>query len=345
MIDLRSDTVTRPSDPMRRAMYEAEVGDDVFGEDPTVRVLEERIAELLGKESALFVPTGVMGNQLAIRSQTAPGDEVIVDRLSHIYNYESGAAAALGGVQLHIVDGPEGIPTADQIVAAIRPGNYWDPTTRLVCLENTVNKAGGRVVGMDVVEEIGEIVRARGLRFHLDGARLWNASVATGLPTHTLAGPFDTVSVCLSKGLGAPVGSVLAGDRNVISRAHRFRKMFGGGMRQIGILAAAGLYALENNLPRLASDHVRARRLAEAITELPGFSVDLDSVQTNIVLFDVEGPAEKYLKELESDSVLMVAFGPRTIRAITHLDISDEDIDTVIGLMRRRYCPSSVTTP
>lgn len=343
MIDLRSDTVTRPSDGMRRAMYEAEVGDDVFGEDPTVNRLQERVAELLGKERALFVPSGVMGNQLALRSQTDHGDEVIVDRLSHIYNYESGAAAALAGVQLNIVSGKRGIPSLDDVTAAIRPPNYWDPKTRLVCLENTVNKAGGVVVPLATSDAIGALTHKHGIRYHLDGARLWNASAATGISEERFVKPFDTVSVCLSKGLGAPVGSVLAGDADVIHRAHRFRKMYGGGMRQIGILAAAGLYALEYNRPLLADDHQNARRLAEAIAELPGFDVDLETVETNIVLFDVDGPAEAVLAELQSDGILMVKFGPSTIRAITHLDVSRDDIDKVVHRLHVRFS-TSITT-
>lgn len=343
MIDLRSDTVTRPTDGMRRAMYEAEVGDDVYGEDPTVNVLQEYVAELLGKESALFVPTGVMGNQLAIRSQTEPGDEVIVDRLSHIYNYESAAAAALAGVQLNIVSGARGIPSVDDVAAAIRPGNYWDPQTRLVCLENTVNKAGGALVGLDVSDAIGTLVHEHGLRFHLDGARIWNASAATGIPERRYVAPFDTVSVCLSKGLGAPVGSVLAGDRETIERAHRFRKMYGGGMRQIGILAAAGIYALEHHRSRLPEDHEHARRLADAIADLPGFSVDRSTVDTNIILFDVDGPAEAYLEDLRSEGILMSAFGPSTIRAITHLDVSSADIDRAISRLQARYSSTFIT--
>ncbi len=343
MIDLRSDTVTRPSEDMRRAMVTAEVGDDVYGEDPTVNRLQERVAELLGKERALFVPTGVMGNQLAIKSQTEPGDEVIIDRLSHIYNYESAAAASLAGVQLAVVNGRQGVPTTEDVEAAIRPGNYWEPKTRLISLENTVNKAGGGIVPLEISDSIGELARKHGLRYHLDGARIWNASAATGIPESRFAAPFDTVSVCLSKGLGSPVGSVLAGDRDAIERAHRFRKMYGGGMRQVGILAAAGLFALEHNRSRLVDDHEHARMLAEALAELPGFTIDLSSVRTNIILFDTDRPADAVVDELRGDGILMSAFGPRTIRAITHLDITRTDIDRAVKRLRARYLTSIPT--
>jgi threonine aldolase len=345
MIDLRSDTVTRPGEAMRRAMYEAEVGDDVFGEDPTVRLLEETVAELLGKERALWVPSGTMGNQLAIRAQTEPGDEVIVDRMSHIFNYESGAAAALGGVQLQIVDGDLGVPTIDQVEAAIRPGHYWEPRSRLVCLENTVNKAGGTIIPDGIAEAIADLCRERRLLIHLDGARLWNAAVATVRSERDLAAPFDTVNVCLSKGLGAPAGSVLAGPTETIQRAHRFRKMFGGGMRQVGILAAAGLYALDHHRPLLADDHHNARRLAEEIASVPGFAVNMESVQTNIVMFDsVERDVPSVLDTLRSEGILMVQFGPRTIRATTHHDVSSANIDRVIDVFHKRFHPSITTT-
>lgn len=343
MIDLRSDTVTQPGEAMRRAMYEAEVGDDVFGEDPTVKRLEESVAEVLGKERALFVPTGTMGNQLAIRAQTQPGDEVIVDRMSHIFNYESAAAAALSGIQLQIVDGRRGIPDREMIERAIRPGHYWEPQSRLVCLENTVNKAGGTIIPHGVAESIAVLCRERGLRLHLDGARLWNAAAATGRTEALLAASFDTVNVCLSKGLGAPVGSVLAGDAETIDRAHRFRKMFGGGMRQVGILAAAGLHALDHHRELLPDDHEKARVLAEGISSLDGFAVDLDAVQTNIVMFDcLRGGVPSVLDTLRSDGVLMIQFGPRTIRATTHHDVSLEDIRRVLDTFRLRFDSSSI---
>ena len=338
MVDLRSDTVTKPSAGMRRAMAEAEVGDDVYGEDPTVNRLQEQVAELLGKEAALFVPTGVMGNQLALKAHTRPGDEVIVERQSHIFNYESGAPAVLSGLQLHVLDGARGLLRPEQVRAAIRPDHYWEPTTRLVCLENTVNKAGGTVYPLDRTHAIAEVVREHNLGFHLDGARIWNAAAATGIAERALAAPFDTVSVCLSKGLGAPVGSVLAGSAALIQAAHRYRKLFGGGMRQVGILAAAGLYALEHHRPRLAEDHEKARRLADGLADLDAFRLDLATVETNIVMFDVvAGDAQPVVARLRDEGVLLSLFGPATIRATTHRDVSLGDIDRALAVIRRCY--------
>jgi len=338
LIDLRSDTVTRPSPGMRRAMYEAEVGDDVFGEDPTVRRLEAFVAELLGKEAALFVPSGVMGNQLAIKVLTHPGDEVILGRESHIFNYESGAPALISGVQLHPLDDTPGWFSPEALTLAVRHGHDWEPRSRLVCLENTHNRAGGVVVPLDVTEAVAAEAHRRGLALHLDGARLWHASVALGVPEHRLAAPFDMVSVCLSKGLGAPVGSLLAASTDLIAEARRFRKLLGGGMRQVGVLAAAGLYALEHHRPLLAEDHAKARRLAEGIAELPAFEIDLKRVQTNIVRFDVrQGTAENVLAQLREEGVLMVAFGPRTIRATTHRDVSMQDIDRTLAILHRLF--------
>ncbi len=338
LIDLRSDTVTRPVEGMRRAMYDAEVGDDVFGEDPTVLRLQETVADLLGKERALFVPSGVMGNQLAIRAQTQPGDEVICEAGCHVANYESGAAGVLSGVQLRTVQGERGLLTPRQVEDAIRPGAYWEPQPRLVSLENTHNKAGGVVQPQPLVRGIADVARRRGLGLHLDGARIWNAAVRTGLPEKELAGPFDTVSVCLSKGLGAPVGSLLAGSAEVIERAHRFRKMWGGGMRQVGILAAAGLYALEHHRADLALDHERARRLATGLADLGAFGIDPEEVDTNIVMFEtLDQPAAAILAALREDGILMVPFGPRTIRATLHRDLSDADVETALERIRTRF--------
>lgn len=335
MIDLRSDTVTRPDEAMRRAMYEAEVGDDVFGEDPTARRLEERVAEILGKEAALFVPSGVMGNQLGIKVHTSPGDEVIVARASHIFNYETGGPAVLSGVQLHVVDGDRGILSGADVEAAVRPGAYWDTPSRLVCLENTINKSGGIVYPLEKIAEVATAAREHGLRLHLDGARLWNAAVATDIPEATWAAPFDTVSVCLSKGLGAPVGSLLAGPADTIREARRYRKMFGGGMRQIGLLAAAGLHALDHHRDGLRRDHENARRLAEGLAEIDAFDVDLSTVQTNIVMFGVRhGTAAEAVVRLREHGVLMIPFGPTTVRATTHRDVSTGDIDDVLATIR-----------
>ncbi|MEM1126164.1 MAG: GntG family PLP-dependent aldolase [Bacteroidota bacterium] len=345
MIDLRSDTVTRPTPAMRRAMAEAEVGDDVFGEDPTVQALQERVADLLEKEAALFVPSGTMCNQLALKVHTQPGDEVITERKGHLFNYESGAAGLLSGVQLNVVDGERGLLTPAHVEQATRAGYYWEPRSRLVWMENTVNKAGGVVYPEPLSRAVAQAARARHLALHLDGARLWNASAASGVAEAQYAAPFDTVSVCLSKGLGAPVGSVLAGRRDQIEAAHRYRKLFGGGMRQVGILAAAGLHALEHHRPRLAEDHVKAQRLAEAIAELPQFELDPASVQTNIVMFDVrDRTAADVLAELEADGVAMVPFGPQTIRATTHLDVSLEHIERVVQALHRRYGTRTVPT-
>lgn len=338
MIDLRSDTVTRPTAAMREAMAQAEVGDDVFGEDPTVNRLQETVAERLGKEAALFVPSGVMGNQVALKVHTQPGDEVIVERQSHVFNHESGAPGMLSGVQLSVQDGQRGVLEPEQVARAVRAGYYWEAPSRLVWLENTVNKAGGVIYPLETTHAIAEVVREHGLAFHLDGARLWNASVATGIAEHELAAPFDTVSVCLSKGLGAPVGSVLAGSNALIEQAHRYRKLFGGGMRQVGILAAAGLYALEHHRDRLADDHANARALAEGIAEFATFSVDLDTVQTNIVMFDVRGiTVTSVLETLRASAIHMIPFGPATIRATTHLDVSAEDIAQVLEVMRKHW--------
>lgn len=331
MIDLRSDTVTRPDAGMRRAIYEAEVGDDVFGEDPTVIDLEDQVAELLGKEKALFVPSGTMGNQLAVMIHTDPGSEVLLERSCHIFNYESGASPVLSGVQLTPLDGKGGILSPDQVVNAVRPGHYWESPARLLCLENTMNKVGGTVLPIAATRSLESTARSRGLAMHLDGARLWNASVASGVPESEYAACFDTVMVCLSKGLGAPVGSLLAGTTDLITKAHRKRKMLGGGMRQIGLLAAAGQYALAHNRERLQEDHENAATLANALANVGSVRIDPENVQTNIVMFDVaENQAVAFLGRLKEEGVQMVAFGPSTIRATTHLDVSRADIHVAI---------------
>jgi threonine aldolase len=337
MMDFRSDTVTKPTPAMRGAMVEAEVGDDVFGEDPTAQRLEARVAELLGKEAGVFVPSGVMGNQLAIKVHTRPGDEVVVAERSHIYHYESGAPGVLSGVQLRPLEDPRGFLTGEAVAAAVRGRYDWEPRTRLVCLENTVNKAGGRVYPLDLIHDVAHAAREHDLALHLDGARLWNAAVASGLSEAEIAAPFDTVSVCLSKGLGAPVGSVLAGSEEAIRLARRYRKLFGGGMRQIGILAAAGLYALDHHRAGLADDHRRARRLATALAALPGFDVDPAAVETNIVLAETERPAAEVLESLAERGVRMVAFGPHTVRATLHRDLSDEDLDAALAVLAELF--------
>jgi len=334
MIDLRSDTVTRPTQGMREAIARAEVGDDVFGEDPTVLALQAEVARLLGKQAALFVPSGTMGNQLAIHVQTRPGDEVIVGEWAHPVWYEAGAGPALNGVQFAVA-GAGGLFTADEMEAQIKPDTYYSPRTSMIAIENTHNRAGGRVFPQSDARAVAERARERGLASHLDGARLWNASVATGVPVNELAAPFDTVSVCFSKGLGAPVGSALAGPRALIVRAHRTRKMWGAGMRQAGILAAAALYALEHHRERLAEDHAHARLLAETLAKAPGIHVDLAHVETNIVNVEVAAPlrAEDVVALARSGGVAVGATGPRRLRAVTHLDLSRADIEAAAAIL------------
>jgi threonine aldolase len=321
LIDLRSDTVTRPTPAMREAMARAEVGDDVFGEDPTVRALEAEIARLAGKQAALFVSSGTMGNQLAIALHTRPGDEIIVGEGAHPAFYESGAAPVLSGVQFAFA-GAGGLFDADAMEAAIKPRAYWCPRTSLVCVENTHNRAGGRVFPQSAIIAIADRARTHGLGVHLDGARLWNASAATGVPIDQLCAPFDTVSLCFSKGLGAPVGSALVASHEHIERARRLRKMWGGGMRQVGILAAAALHALEHHRARLQDDHEHARELAQRVARAPGLHVDLAGVETNIVNIDTDAPAEPIAARAKLAGVLVNATGPRRLRAVLHLDVS-----------------------
>jgi len=337
IIELRSDTLTKPSPEMRRAMAEAEVGDDVYGEDPTVNRLEETVARLLGKEAALFVVSGTMGNQVAIRTHTQPNDEVILDAESHIFHYEGAAPAALSGVQLRTVAGERGHPTAEQIEPLIRPDDIHAPRTRLICLENTHNRAGGSVLPMKTLQGVAALARARGLLMHLDGARLLNACVATGHAADQYAQHFDSVSICFSKGLGAPVGSAVAGPAEFIERARRVRKFLGGGMRQAGIIAAGALYALEHNVDRLAIDHHNARRLAEALARMPAVEVDADRVETNIVVWRLAaGPFTplEVKARLKERGVLVSSFGGRLLRCVTHLDVTSEDIERAIPIIR-----------
>lgn len=335
-IDWRSDTVTRPTEAMRRAMAEAEVGDDVLGDDPTVRRLEEATAALLGKEAAVYMPSGTMCNQVALRTHTEPGDEVLLDAEAHILCYESGAPAALAGVTTRPLPGRRGIFAAADLIAAIRPPGPTYIPAKLCCVENTHNRGGGSIWPLNALAEVAAAAMERGLRLHLDGARLWNATVASGVPEHVYAAPFDTVTVCFSKGLGAPVGSALAGGRELIARARRFRKMYGGGMRQAGIIAAGALYALEHHRERLAEDHARARRLAEALAELPTVELDPATVETNIVIFRLRhGNAREVTARLAEQGVLMIATAPDRIRAVSHLDISDADTAETIAACRR----------
>jgi len=335
LIDLRSDTVTKPTPAMRQAMVNAEVGDDVFGEDPTVNRLQDRVAALLGKEAALFVASGTMGNQLCLKTHTLPGDEVICEQGAHFLHYEGGALGLLSGVQARALPGRRGVLTAEQIESAIRPAIYYYPRSRVIALENTHNLAGGVIYPLSEIRLIHEVAQRRDLRMHLDGARLWNACIASGVEPAEYARYFDSVSVCLSKGLGAPVGSVVAGSTDFVAQARRYRKMFGGGMRQAGILAAAGLYALEHHYARLATDHLCARQLAEGLAGIRGINIDLDTVQTNIVIMDISGTertSAEMVEQLGREGLLVVPFGPTTLRAVTHLDVHREQISAAIEI-------------
>ncbi|MCD6339250.1 MAG: low-specificity L-threonine aldolase [Verrucomicrobia bacterium] len=332
-IDLRSDTVTQPTPAMREAMARAAVGDDVFGEDPTVNELEARTAALLGKEAALFLPSGTMSNQVAIRAHTEHGDEILLEVSSHAYLYEAGAPAALSGVMCRLIPGKRGLFTAEDLRAAVRPTNMHFPPARLLCVENTHNQGGGSVWPLEQIAEVAEAARELGLRTHLDGARLWNAAAAAGRSEAEYAAYFDSVNVCFSKGLGAPVGSAQAGSAEFIRRARRFRKQFGGGMRQAGILAAAALYALERHRSRLAEDHANAKRLAQGLANLPGLDTNPAEVETNIVLIRTRSmPAPEMVRRLQQQGVLTLARDAETIRAVTHLQVSAEDIDRALNI-------------
>ena len=334
MIDLRSDTVTRPGPAMRRAIAEAEVGDDVLGDDPTVARLEAMGAEILGKEAALFFPTGTMANQTALQLHTRPGTEAIVEANAHFFDWELGGAAANSGVQLRQVATPDGLLTAQLVSAAIRPA--YQVRTSAICLENTHNGSGGRVLPLAQMKEISDVARKHGLPLHLDGARLWNAATASGVPEASFAALADTIMVSLSKGLGCPVGSLLAGTREHMNNARSIRRRFGGGMRQSGILAAAGIYALQNNRERLHEDHENARFLAERARDIKGLRVHMP--ETNIVMMDVEragmgaGDVVSKLKEL---NVLMVEFNPTRVRAVTHMDVSRADVERAVAALAK----------
>jgi len=338
-IDIRSDTVTRPTAAMRRAMAEAEVGDDVFGDDPTLRRLEERVAALTGKEAALYTVSGTMGNQLAIRAQTRHGDEVLLDKRCHIYDYEAGAAAAISGVQMYTIESDRGRMDPAVITArASRGENDHYPPPTLLCLENTHHRSGGALVPLEALQAAAQAAHAKGLRVHLDGARLWNASVATGVPIARYAAVADTVQMCFSKGLGAPVGSILAGPADVIRRARRLRKMLGGGIRQGGILAAACLHAMDHHVERLAEDHAHAKRLAEALADLPGLDVQPARVDTNMVLVGITDPeddADHAVARARAEGILVGRMDTRIVRLALHLDVDDAKLERVIQVLRR----------
>jgi threonine aldolase len=333
MIDLRSDTVTKPSPAMRKAMAEAEVGDDVYHEDPTITALEERVAGMLGKEAALFMPSGTMANQAALMALTRPGDEIIIEATSHLPNHEAGGLAALAGVQTYMLDGDRGIIDAGQIEKAIRFPDVHFPPTRLVWIENTHNRGGGKVFPLEKMKEVRDATLSHDLPLHMDGARLFNACVASDIPVAEYAKQVDSLSFCFSKGLGAPVGSALAGSREFITRVHRYRKMLGGGMRQAGFLAAAALYALDNNIDRLAEDHKNARRLAEALGNITGVTILNDPVETNLVFFDISKTGKNALEVMGEARERGVLLNPEEftiMRAVTHLDVSAEGIEKAI---------------
>lgn len=335
LIDLRSDTVTRPTPAMRKAMAEAVVGDDVLGDDPTVIALQERIAAIMGKEAACFVPTGTMANQTAIRAQTEPGDEVIAHADSHIIHYETGSPAALSGVMIRPLSGPAGLFDEADVNEAVRTDTVHSPHSALLLIENTQNRGGGAVWPIEQVERVSRAGRSRGLRVHLDGARIWNACAATGLQPADYAKHFDTVSCCFSKGLGAPAGSAVAGNRATIARVARFRKMFGGTMRQSGVLAAAALHALDHHRDRLSEDHANARRLAEALGNCRGLTIPL-KVETNMCFVDLDasiGPASDFCSRMKAGGVLALPTGPRRVRFVCHLDVDAAMIDRAIGVI------------
>ncbi len=326
-IDLASDTLTKPTPGMREAMARAEVGDDVFGEDPTVRQLEQRLATLLGKESALFVPSGTMSNQIALRLHCRPGDEVLCDANSHIFNYEQAGYAQLAGAAVRPIDGHGGVIHLEQLVDKIRPDDVHFPTTRLMCLENTHNRGGGRILPYDGVAAICAWAAEHGLARHLDGARLMNAVVASGISAADWAQHFDTVNICFSKGLGAPVGSALCGSTEAIHQARRHRKLLGGGMRQAGILAAAALYALEHHVDRLVEDHAKAQLIANAVRQIDGLQLPFEPVDTNLVVFDVaaeRGTAAEFCDSLREQGVRMLPVATQRVRAVTNLDVTME---------------------
>jgi threonine aldolase len=336
VLDFRSDTVTRPTAGMRAAMASAEVGDDVLGDDPTVRRLQQRVAEMLGKDAALFVPSGTMANLIALRVQGRPGDEIICEAQSHIFNYEQAGYAQFCGLAVRPVQGECGVMRAEQLADLIRPADAHFPRTRLVCLENTHNRGAGRVLPYDTVAAVTGWARQHGLRTHLDGARLWNAVAATGIALSQWAQHFDTVSVCFSKGLGAPAGSALCGSAEVIGEAIRHRKALGGAMRQSGVLAAAAIYALDHHRDRLADDHTNASRLAEGVRRIDGLRLTTQSIDSNMVIFQVDrtvGTATELVSAMAAEGLLMLATAAQNIRAVTHLDVTGDDVDLALRIL------------
>ena len=337
IIDLRSDTVTKPTLGMREAMLSAAVGDDVIDIDPTVVELQETIALMLGKEAAIFMPSGTMTNQIALRVHCSPGDEFICDSGCHIYNYEQGAFAQLSGLVAKTIDGKNGLLDLEQLLGAVRPENEHMVRTKLLCLENTHNRGAGKIYSLPRIQSLCDWAHSQGLKTHLDGARLFNASVATGVSLELFSEPFESVSVCFSKGLGAPVGSCLVGSREFVAKARRARKLFGGGMRQIGILAAGALYALKHQMDRLADDHANARLLARTVGQIQSLCLSDEEPDTNIVIFHIAknwGTAAQFSDSLKQTGVLSLAFGPQSVRLVTHLDVSREQIESACEAIR-----------
>jgi threonine aldolase len=339
MIDLRSDTVTLPTPAMREAMYQAEVGDDVFGEDPTVNRLEEMAAEQMGKEAALFVASGTMANLVCLLTHCGRGDEFIVGHMAHTFLYEAGGSAGLGGLHPRtVLNQPNGTLDLGDVEAAIRADNVHFPRTRLICLENTHNRCSGAALSVEYTHSLCELAHSRHIAVHLDGARIFNAAIALGVDVKELTKNVDSVAFCLSKGLSCPVGSLVCGSADFIAEARRGRKIVGGGMRQAGIIAAAGVVALEQMVDRLADDHANARRLAEGLAEIPGLSIDLERVQTNIVYFDLldgDLKPDQFLARLSKGGVKMLSTGPRRFRAVGHYGIETEDIEKALAAIRQ----------
>lgn len=336
MIDFRSDTVTRPTEGMLEAMRTARVGDDVFGEDPTVNSLESMAAEMFGMEAGLFCPSGTMTNQIAIKCHTQPGDEVICDQLSHIYQYEGGGIAFNAGCSVRLLQGDRGRITAEQVSSGINPDDVHKPVSRLVSLENTANRGGGSCYDFKEIEKIGEVCREHGLSFHLDGARLFNALVAKNETPKQYGQAFDTISICLSKGLGAPVGSVLLGPAAFIKKARRVRKVFGGGMRQAGFLAAAGIYALQHQVERLAQDHAHAKQIAAALAA-KDFTGEILPVETNIIIFELKGrlSAAQFVEKMKEQDIRMIAISPTHVRMVVHLDITPAMVEQTTRIIEQ----------
>ena len=332
-VDVRSDTVTQPTSGMRKVMESAKVGDDVLGDDPTVIELQNRVAKMFGKEAALFVASGTMSNAIALKTHTSPGDEIVCDKTAHIYKYEGGGYAALCGASISLVEGKGGIMTATQVQSAIRKaegsGSHY-PDCTLICVENTSNLGGGACYTQEALDEIAAVAKANDCATHIDGARIFNASIATGVDVARMCRDYDSVSICFSKGLGAPVGSVLVGSQKFIEKAHRWRKMFGGGWRQAGVLAAAALYALDHHVERLSEDHARARYVAEEINKMDNFSVDLEAVESNLVYVNYAGSAKQLVEKLRVRGIDMFDLPYNRVRIAIHLHITDEDVERII---------------